>query len=133
MSPKGSGGALTVSASLNLPTAVVADSTYAYWTQSTPTGGTVSRCAYGPGYCMTVDDLATGLMAPLDLALGGGRLYWTDSGDGQVLSCPSTGCGTSAPRQHAIGRAGLRHLAVGSTCVFWTDDQGGGSVSKVAR
>ena len=132
-SPKGGGGSLQVSASLDLPTAVAADSTYAYWTQSTPTGGTVSRCAYGPGYCMTTEDLALGLSAPLDLALGGGRIYWTDSGDGQVLSCPSSGCGTTAPTQHASGRTGLRHLALGATCVFWTDDQGGGSVSKVAR
>jgi len=132
-SAKSGGGPFQVSASLDLPTAVAADSVYAYWTQSTPAGGTVSRCAYGPGYCMTTDDLAVGLSAPLDLALGGGRIYWTDSGDGQVLSCLATGCGTGAPRQHASGRTGLRHLALGAACVFWTDDQGGGSVSKVAR
>jgi hypothetical protein len=79
-------------------------------------------------------DLPTAVVAaPLDLALGDGRIYWTDSGDGQVLSCPSTGCGTALPEQHATGRTGLRHIALGATCVFWTDDQGGGSVSKVAR
>lgn len=132
-SPAGGGGQSQISASLDLPTAVVADATYAYWTQSTPTGGTVSRCVYGPGYCMTVENLAGGLAEPLDLALGGGRIYWTDSGDGQVLSCPSSGCGTAAPRQHASGRVGLRRIALGASCVFWTDDQGGGSVSKVAR
>ncbi len=119
-------------ASLQLPTAVAADDTSVYWTESDPTAGRVASCPYAGGYCMNPDTIETGLAAPLDLGLGGGRVYWTNAGDGTVVSCPVTGCGKSMPRVHASGRTGVRHIAVGASCVFWTDDQGGGSVSKVA-
>ncbi len=132
-SPKGGGGPMQVTASINLPTAVAADGADVYWTESTTTGGKVRRCPYTAGYCMNPEDLATGLAAPLDVAVGGGRVYWSDSGDGRVLSCPSSGCGAGAPTVHASGRTGVKRIALGATCVFWTDDQGGGSVSKAAR
>ena len=51
----------------------------------------------------------------------------------QGAELPGHGLRRSAPKVHASGRTGLRRLAVGASCVFWTDDQGGGSVSKVAR
>jgi hypothetical protein len=131
-SPKAGGGMVQVAAVLDLPTSVVADDMYAYWTEATATGGKVRRCPWS-SYCMTIDDLATGLAAPLDLAIGNGRVYWSDSGDGKILSCPASGCGASPPRVHASGLAAPRRVALGATCVFFTDDTGGGSVSKVAR
>jgi hypothetical protein len=132
-SPKGASGPKQIIASINLPAGVTADGANVYWTEATTTDGKVRRCPSGVGYCDTVDDLATGLAAPRDIALGGGRVYWSNTGDGRVLSCPVTGCGTGAPKVHASGRQGLRNIAVGDTCVFWTDDQNGGSVSKAAR
>jgi hypothetical protein len=132
-SPKGGGGASQVTASLTLPSALAADGLDVYWTEAVANGGKVRRCPYGGGYCQNPDDLATGLAAPLDLALGGGRVYWSDIGDGLVLSCPTAGCGSSPPTVHASGRTGLRRIALSQTCVFWTDDEGGGSVSKAAR
>jgi hypothetical protein len=133
LSSKGGGNASTLDASLVAATAVVADDTYFYFTESPPTAAKIHRCPLAGGYCQHADDLATGLLAPLDLGLAGGRFYWTDTGDGQLLSCPVSGCGGSPPQVHAANRAGLRRLALGQTCVFWTDDQGGGSVSKAAR
>jgi len=128
------GGAFNRDASsLQLPTAVAADDTSVYWTESDPTAGRISSCPYAGGYCMNPDTIETGLAAPLYIGLGGGRVYWSNAGDGTVVSCPTTGCGKSMPRVHASGRMGLRHIAVGASCVFWTDDQGGGSVSKTAR
>ena len=35
---------------------------------------------------------------PLDLAIAGGRVYWTSSGDGTLTSCPVGGCGAEKPR-----------------------------------
>ncbi len=121
-----------IASSLQLPTAVAADGMNVYWTEKDPTAGRIAYCPYANGYCMTPDVIETGLQAPLDIAVAGSRVYWTNSGDGSVLSCPTTGCGKSMPRVHASGRTGLRHLAVGASCVFWTDDEGGGSVSKAA-
>jgi hypothetical protein len=132
-SPKGGGGQLRIASALQSPTGVAADGTDVYWTEADPSAGKVRRCPYAGGYCMTPEDLATGLAAPLDLALAGGRVYWSDSGDGKVLSCPVAGCGGGTPRAHATGRTGLRRIALGASCVFWSDDQGGGSVSKAAR
>ena len=131
-SPTAGGGATRVASTLQLPTAVAADGMNVYWTESDPSSGKVRRCPYAAGYCMTPEDLATGLAAPLDVGLAGGRVYWSNAGDGRVLSCPATGCGGGAPRVHASGRTGLRRIALGASCVFFTDDQDGGSVSKAA-
>jgi hypothetical protein len=130
MSPKSGGGLVRIASALQLPTAVAADDLYVYWTEADATAGKVRRCPYAAGFCNSPQDLATGLAAPIDLGLAGGRVYWIDEGDGRVLSCPIAGCAGGAPRVHASGRIGLQHLAVGASCVFWTDDVGGGSVSK---
>ena len=49
------------------------------------------------------------------------------------MSCPQPGCGTAKPKVHVSGRQGLHRLAVGSSCIFWTEDGGGGAVMKIAR
>ncbi len=132
-SPKSDAGALSITASINLPTGLAADGADAYWTEAVATGGKVRRCPYTGGYCQTPEDLATGLAAPLGLALGGGRVYWADSGDGLVLSCPVAGCGGGQPTVHATGRTGARAVALGATCLFWIDEAGGGTIAKVGR
>jgi len=125
-----------VTAALTSPSGLAADATYVYWTQATAVGK-VLRCPYGPGYCDTPEDVAPGastLNLPIDAALAGGRIYWNDSGGGDILSCPTPGCPAGQePRIHATGRQGVHRLAVGSSCLFWTDDVNGGSVDKVGR
>jgi hypothetical protein len=128
-SPKG-GDLSQLASELDLPTTVVADDTYAYWPLHEATGGKIQRCAWGAAPCATPDDLATGLSAPLDVGLANGRIYWSDTGDGEVLSCPTSGCAGAPPEVHASGRQDLRHIALGTSCVFFTDDTNGGSVSK---
>jgi hypothetical protein len=132
VSPTTGGGFTDVASALQLPTGIAADDAYVYWTEADPTAGKVRRCPYTVGYCANPEDLATGLSAPIDLALAGERVYWLDQGDGRVLSCPVTGCAGGPPQVHASGRTGLQHIAVGASCVFWTDGDGGGSVSKAA-
>jgi hypothetical protein len=131
-SPKGASGVEVIASSLSLATGVGSDGADAYWTEATATGGKVRRCPSGAN-CQTPEDLATGLAAPLGLAVGGGRVYWADGADGTVQSCPSAGCGAGQPTMHASGRTGARAVALGATCLFWIDEVGGGSIVKVGR
>jgi hypothetical protein len=130
------GGSFTqVSAQLNLPTGIAADATYVYWTEWIP-GGRILRCPYAAGNCPNPTDAAASagpLGRPLDITLGGGRMYWSNTDMGSILSCPTPDCGAAPPKVHASGRQGLRHVAVNATCLFWTDDTGGGSVLRVPR
>ncbi len=125
-----------VTAALTSPSGLAADATYVYWTQATAVGK-ILRCAYGAGYCDTPQDVAPGastLNLPIDAALAGGRIYWNDSGDGDIRSCPTPGCPAGQkPRIHATGRQGVHRIAVGSSCLFWTDDVNGGTVDKMGR
>ena len=125
-----------LAASLVLPTGLAVDDTYVYWTEGTMSGS-VLRCDHTLGYCMTPTSIAPqagALGLPLDLAIAGGRIYWNESAKGTISSCPLPGCGaTEAPRIHASGRQGVHRIAVGSSCVFWTDDVNGGTVDKVGR
>jgi hypothetical protein len=124
-----------LSASLQLPAGVDADDTYAYWTEHLP-GGHVYRCAIADGYCDTPEDIAPaagGLGSPGDIHVAEGRVYWTNDDDGSIRSCPQPGCGSAMPEVHVTGRQGLERFAVGSSCLFWTEDDGGGAVLKVAR
>ena len=130
------GGSFTqVSAVLNLPTGLAVDATYVYWTEQLA-AGRILRCPYAAGYCPSPIDAAAAagpLGRPLDITLGGGRMYWSNADTGSILSCPTPGCGSAPPRVHATGRQGLRHVAVNATCLFWTDDTAGGSVLRVPR
>lgn len=134
-SPKSSASSMQVAAALDLPTGVAVDETYVYWTEQIP-GGHVYRCAFAAGYCSVPQDVAPasgGLGRPGDIQIAGGRVYWTNSDDGTIMSCPQPGCGDEAPKVHASGREGLARLAVGSFCLFWTESAGGGAVMKTAR
>ncbi|APR88558.1 Putative serine/threonine-protein kinase pknH [Minicystis rosea] len=128
-------GVTQITGNLVSPSAVAADDMYVYFTRSSP-DGRVFRCPHGAGYCDAPEDLAHAaapLAQPIDLALVGGRIYWTERGDGALRSCPQDGCGPDAPRVHASGRDGMRRLAIGSSCLFWVDDTGGGGVFEVPR
>lgn len=136
-SSKGAFNETTVASGLVMPTSLVVDDSNVYWTQWTG-AGKVLRCAYGAGPCQgaAIEDVAPAggaLGRPFDIGLGGGRLYWSNMDDGTVTSCPLPGCGAEPPVVHASGRTGVQRIALNSSCVFWTDDTGGGSVGKAAR
>ena len=135
-SPRNGPGQMDLAAALVLPTGLAADATYVYWTEATMSGA-VLRCDHTLGYCTTPDNVAPkagALGLPLDLALAGGRLYWNENAKGTLSSCPLPGCAAAEdPRVHAAGRTGVRRLAVGSSCLFWTDEVNGGTVDKVGR
>lgn len=123
-------------AGLILPTGLATDDIYVYWTQWTG-DGKVQRCPHSQGYCQSADDVmpAAGLLGhPRDVAVLGARVYVSTADDGAIRSCPAPGCAAGEmPRLHATGRVGLHRMAVGATCVFFTDESSGGSVMKVAR
>lgn len=118
------------------PTGLAADDLRVYWTEYTQ-NGRVRTCLHGQ-YCAASDEVAKAagpLAFPRDVALAGSRVYFsTTDADGAIRSCPSPRCGDAeAPRLHTSGRPTLHRMAVGATCVFFTDESNGGSVMKVAR
>lgn len=129
-------GSEELTAGVVRPTGIAADALRVYWTQYNA-DGKIFRCPHTMGYCETPVDVVPALVPlvyPRDVALAGGRIYFTTTEeDGAVRSCPVPGCGAALPEVHASGRPALHRMAVGATCVFFTDETDGGSVVKVAR
>ncbi|MFO0761221.1 MAG: hypothetical protein U0359_32380 [Byssovorax sp.] len=124
-----------IASALTSPTAVAADDTYVYFTQWSA-AGRIFRCPHGSGYCDAPEPITKAgvdLSFPLDLAIGGGRITWTESGGGTIASCPLPGCGSATPRVHASARIGLRRVAIGPSCLLWVDDTDGGGVFQLPR
>lgn len=109
------------------PSSLAADAMYVYWVEVKPGGGLL-RCPHTNGYCQSPTTLATAAL-PVDVALGGGRVVWADQNSQTILSCPAGGC-SGAPLVHASGRAGIDRITLRSGCLFWTDDNAGGTVAK---
>jgi len=129
------GNVVDVAQALRLPVAVAADDTYAYFVSHT-TDGRVWRCAYLEGYCEFPTDIAPAagdLGHPFAIELAGGRVWFATEDDGTIRSCPAPGCGSALPQVHVSGRSALAAFAVGSTCLFFADGEGGGSIAKVRR
>jgi hypothetical protein len=131
-SPEPATSPMQIAYALDFPRGIDADDTYVYWTAWT-TGGQVLRCPKTGSNCTPVDvaPAAGGLGHPLDIRVGGGRIYWTTTDDGTIRSCPQPGCGSAMPQVHVTGRVGLQQIAVGTSCLFWTED--GGAVMRMPR
>ncbi|MDI1445436.1 hypothetical protein [Polyangium sp. 6x1] len=127
------GNATTVAGGLVFPASVAVDNDSFYYPSWQP-GGTIQRCAKGT-YCggPTVITPSEAGEKPFDVAVSGGRVYWSETTNGAIRSCPASGCGAEAPRVHASGRTGLSRFALGKACIFWVDATDGGSVMKVGR
>ncbi|MDC3954193.1 hypothetical protein [Polyangium jinanense] len=127
------GSATTVASALAFPSSVAVDNDSFYFPSWRP-GGTVHRCPKS-GYCSEPPAIkpAEAGEKPFDVAVSGGRVYWSDTADGAIRSCPAAGCGAEAPRVHVSGRTGLSRFALGKACIFWVDATNGGSVMKVGR
>ncbi|MBK8256440.1 MAG: hypothetical protein IPK82_27700 [Polyangiaceae bacterium] len=134
-SPKNVDNYSQVSAALNLPTHVIGNEEYVYWTEQVPNGQVV-RCPIAGGYCDSPEPLAPNggpFNRPGDIVFGAGRVYWVNQDDGTIVSCPEQGCGADLPKVHVSGRTGLARLVIGDSCLFWTENGGGGAVFKTAR
>ncbi len=129
------GNVRDVAQSEPLPTGLAADDTYVYFSRMTA-AGRVLRCAYLDGFCETPVDIAPSagdLARPFAVQIAGARVWFATSDDGAIRSCALPGCGTGQPVTHLTGRTGLRAMAVGTSCVFFADGEGGGTVGKMAR
>jgi hypothetical protein len=133
--PKGGAGYTQVAGPLVLPTSIVADDTHVYFNRWAG-DGKVFRCPHVPDFCAAPELIAPAadpLALPFDLALADGRIYWSNTGDGTIVSCPVAGCAQDLPLVHASGRENLRRIAVGTSCLFWVDDTLGGAVFEIPR
>lgn len=133
-SPKNAPESAQIAAALDFPAGVAADDANVVWTEDAPSGR-VWRCPWTRGYCDVPEEVAEGPFgAPSDIVLAGGRVYWMNVGDGNIVSCPQPGCAPGeAPKVHVSGRQGLTAMAVGASCLFWTEQANGGAVMKAAR
>jgi hypothetical protein len=81
------------------------------------------------GLCQPVA-LASNLSSPWGIAVGGGSVYWTNSGDGTVMTLPATGGGT--PTALATAQSTPRSIALDAANAYWVDS-GAGTVMQCAR
>jgi hypothetical protein len=134
-SPKSAATPSQIAGARVMPTGVAANATDVYWTEWRP-DGRVYRCAKQAGYCDQPEDVAPsapGLARPREIRLTADRVYWTSTDDGSIASCPIEGCGAASPVVHVTGRHGISGLAIGASCLFWTETGDGGGVWKAPR
>jgi hypothetical protein len=63
--------------------------------------------------------LASNLSSPWGIAVGGGNVYWTNSGDGTVMTLPAMGGG--APTTLATAQSTPMSIALDAANAYWVD------------
>jgi hypothetical protein len=63
--------------------------------------------------------LASNLSSPWGIAVGGGNVYWTNVGDGTVMTLPAIGGGT--PTTLATAQSTPRSIALDAANAYWVD------------
>ena len=118
--------------SRNNPAGIAGDSTNVYWVDSSGGSGAVLRCALG-GCGGAPTTIASGSLTnnPVDVAVGGSAVYWTNGGAGTVTDCATSGCGGSEITI-ASSQAGPLGIAVDATNVYWTDSGSSNAVMSRA-
>lgn len=112
------------------PTALVqglaADSTSIYMADSN--SGTITKCSQsGCGSSPIV--LASNLIKPYQLIVNGTNVYWTNMGDGTIMSIPVTG---GSPATVASNQATPEGIVSDDVSVYWVNS-GTGSVMRIAK
>jgi hypothetical protein len=108
---------------LGTPASLVVDDTAVYYADAA--GGTVGKVPLSGG---TVQILATGVMAPTDIALDGTTVYCCAAVlSGSVISVPKAG-GAVATVATATGVP--RHIVADATHLYWADADTTGSVAS---
>jgi hypothetical protein len=101
-------------------------------TDSTNCGACGNDCQGQPcsgGMCQPIA-LATGQDQPWGIALGSSNCYWTDRGNGTVMTVSAAGTGT--PSVVASSQNSPTGIATDAMNVYWVDTVGSGSVLACA-
>lgn len=77
--------------------------------------------------------VASGQAAPKGIALDAKNVYWGNSGDGTIVSCPLSGCGGEGPTVVVANAPGVRGIAVDSMNVYWMSDPNDGAMSSIKK
>jgi hypothetical protein len=118
--PKGGGTVVTLVDS-DLPVAIGTDGTDVYW-GTFGTGGGVYKCPVTG--CASPTTLATSELLDINLAVGGGYVFWNEKTTFDVLSCATGGCGET-PKVRGTTEANSRGFVVYKSDVYWASPGGG--------
>jgi hypothetical protein len=130
------GGDVVALAQSTEPQGVALDQTYVYF--SDPSLGAVLRVPKAGG---TSETIATGQDTPVQIAVDGDFVYWTntsDLGPGALMRAKKSG--GAAPTQLATGKStaasdhrGPWALALDDKAIYWTEIYGRGAIMKLAK
>jgi len=116
----GCGGTpIVLAPSESTPTGIAIDSSHVYWANYSGGGGTIRSCPIGGGDGGSVKTIASqSVIAPVDVAVEGTNVYFTDQSADKVQVCPSTGC-ASTPPVIASSQGGANGIAADTATLYW--------------
>ncbi len=107
----------------------------AVWYTTFADGGAVKRV--GPAGGEEPVTMVEGQSYPNGITLDGTHVYWTNRGDGTVMSLPRAAAPGTAPTLVASGQVAPGPIAVDATHIFWANegnsDEANGSIIKIAK
>jgi hypothetical protein len=65
--------------------------------------------------------VAGGQKQPVGVAVDGTSVYWGNQGDGTIVKCPLSGCGSNPPEVIATGQSNPEQVTVQGGFVYWVD------------
>jgi hypothetical protein len=117
------GGSTSVLVHGPVPSSIVTDGSFLYWTDLTDKS--VKKCPIGGGVPVV---LASGQKHPLALAVDDANVYWADSEAGRILRCTKGG---GIPFVLSSDQVEPTALAIDGTNLYWTDRKRG-TIMRVA-
>jgi hypothetical protein len=106
------------------PTGLVVGSGHLYWTDS---AGEIRACSVANCNTDKMSLVAAGIYTPLHLAVDGVSVYWTDMG-GRIAKVAVSG---GSPVNLESSEPSPGGIAVGASCVFWTDSPTGADAGDI--
>ncbi|MFT3776535.1 MAG: hypothetical protein QM820_65170 [Minicystis sp.] len=99
--------------------------TKAVWWVNFAAAGTVMRAVVqGSGALGTPEVMAQNLGYPNGIAVDAANVYWTNRGDGTVLSLPLTAKAGDAPKTLASGQKAPGAIVADSAAIYWVSEGG---------
>ncbi len=108
-----------------------------YWANFAPKpAGAIVRIAISGGTPGSPETIASGLDYPNGIAINAGLVYWTNRGDGTVMSAP-LGPNPSTPKVLATVQRAPGSLAVDGANLYWVNEGSSsaqsGAIIKLAK